>query len=76
LSLPEFLVSQHFQKVRENKHRNQWPLQDLWLVMALAAVERARTHAEAWPHGDTVTKLPKKQPTKQVSNAGHGAVGN
>lgn len=44
--LPQFLLSDYFDKVRKRKRPNCWPLRDLWLVMALAAVEQARTHGD------------------------------
>lgn len=47
--LPEFMQTQHFGSVREAKLPNQWSLCDLWLVVAWAAVEQAREHADVWP---------------------------
>ena len=61
MSLSQFLVSGYFQKVRGNKHRNQWSLKDLWLVMALAAVERAKKHADTWPDSSEASSIPKKR---------------
>jgi len=40
-SLPEFLTSSYFDDVRKRRHRYQWPLRNLWLVLAWASVERA-----------------------------------
>lgn len=48
-SLPEFMLTQHFIKVRELARPHQWLLRDLWLVMALASVEQARSLSETWP---------------------------
>lgn len=42
LSMPEFLLGEHFIEKRKQKHGNQWPVEDLWLVTALAAVKRSR----------------------------------
>lgn len=42
-SVPEFLLSEHFTQKRKQKHRNQWPVEHLWLVTALAAVRRSRS---------------------------------
>jgi hypothetical protein len=47
--LPEFMVGDYFSSIRQKKRPNQWSLRDLWLVMALAAVEQARSNVEAWP---------------------------
>ena len=41
-SLPEFLLSEYFAEKRTRKHRNQWPVANLWMVAALAAMRRAR----------------------------------
>ena len=41
LSVPEFLRSAYFEEVRTRKHRHQWPVAHLWLVTALAAVQRS-----------------------------------
>ncbi|MEP9390356.1 hypothetical protein [Mesorhizobium sp. KR9-304] len=48
-SLPEFLASAYFDAVRKKKPARAWPLQNLWLVLAFAAVEQARRHSEEWP---------------------------
>jgi 5-methylcytosine-specific restriction endonuclease McrA len=42
--LPEFMLTAYFAGVRSEKRERQWPLRDLWLVVALAAVEQARGH--------------------------------
>ncbi|MEW9808134.1 HNH endonuclease [Mesorhizobium marinum] len=47
--LPEFMTSEYFSSIRKKRKPNQWSLRDLWLVMALAAVEQARSNAQAWP---------------------------
>lgn len=44
--MPQFLLSDYFAKVRRRKRPNSWSLRDLWLVMALAAVEQARQHGD------------------------------
>jgi hypothetical protein len=41
LSVPEFLRSAYFEHVRTRKHRHQWPVAHLWLVTALAAMQRS-----------------------------------
>lgn len=49
-SLPEFLNSEHFNKVRKSEQcSNAWSLRDLWLVLAYAAVEQAYRHSDEWP---------------------------
>jgi hypothetical protein len=48
-TIPEFLLSRHFKKVRRSPKPNQWPLQDLWLIMALASTEQARSLSRDWP---------------------------
>ena len=42
MSVPEFLFSAHFIERRKRKHRNQWPIEHLWMVTALAALKRSR----------------------------------
>lgn len=49
LGLPEFMLTDYFAAKRQERRPNQWSLRDLWLVMALAAVEQARHNADAWP---------------------------
>jgi len=44
MSVPEFLFSNYFAEKRRHKHRNQWPVEHLWIVSALAAVKRSRAH--------------------------------
>ncbi|WP_457936612.1 hypothetical protein [Mesorhizobium sp. 10J20-29] len=66
MSLPQFLVSDYFQKVRGNRHRNQWSLKDLWLVMALAAVERAKKLADTWPDLSEDSSIPKKRAVEKT----------
>ncbi len=51
LGLPEFMLTDYFVAKRQKRRPNQWSLRDLWLVMALAAVEQARHNADAWPTG-------------------------
>jgi hypothetical protein len=68
-SLPEFLASPYFAKIRESKHKNQWSLRDLWLALGLAAVEQARANANTWPG----TGQPIKAAAKQSAKA-NGAV--
>ncbi len=41
MSLPEFLSSAHFMQRRALKHRNKWPIPDLWALSGLAALKRA-----------------------------------
>ncbi len=48
-SLPEFMLSRYFETVRSKPSERRWPLRDLWLVVALAAVEQAREHENARP---------------------------
>ncbi len=57
--LPEFMLSKYFVTVRQAKRPNQWSLRDLWLVMAMAAVEQARSNAASWPA--TSGRLPSKR---------------
>lgn len=45
MSIPEFLFSDYFAQMRTRKHRNQWPIEHLWLVTALAAMKRSRNGA-------------------------------
>ncbi len=45
MSIPEFLFSDYFTQKRARKHRNQWPIEQLWLVTALAAMKRSRSGA-------------------------------
>ena len=47
LSLQEFLLTDHFQLRRKHRHRNQWPVDRLWLVAAAAALKRSITLSEA-----------------------------
>ena len=47
--LPEFMLTKYFESVRIRKSSNQWSLRDLWLAMALAAVEQARSVSKDWP---------------------------
>jgi HNH endonuclease len=42
-SFQEFLLSNYFAAKRRQKHRNKWPVQRLWMVASLAALEQART---------------------------------
>jgi hypothetical protein len=49
MGLPEFMVGDYFSSIRQKGNPNQWSLRDLWLVMALAAVEQARSNAGTWP---------------------------
>lgn len=53
VGLPEFMLTQYFSDIRAKKHPHQWSLRDLWLVMAMASVEQARS-AHAWPAEKTV----------------------
>lgn len=41
LSAPEFLLSDHFIERRKHRHRNQWPVDTLWMVVAFAAMKRS-----------------------------------
>ncbi len=45
--LPEFMLTPYFAKIRARERPHRWSMRDLWLVMAMAAVEQAR-HQEAW----------------------------
>ena len=45
MSVPEFLFSAYFAGKRKHRHRNQWPIEHLWLVTALAAAKRSRNGA-------------------------------
>ena len=49
MSVPEFLFSAYFLAKRRQKHRNQWPVEHLWMVTALAAVKRSRRAAPLRP---------------------------
>ncbi len=44
VGLPEFMLTDYFSSVRATRKPNRWSLCDLWLVMALAAVEQARSN--------------------------------
>lgn len=43
-SLPEFMLTDYFNKIRSEDRPHKWPLSNLWLVLAWAAVEQARDH--------------------------------
>ena len=43
MSMPEFLLSDYFAHKRKQKHRNQWPVEHLWIVTALAAIKQFRS---------------------------------
>ena len=45
-SLPEFMLTPFFAEIRSRPAEHRWPLRDLWLVVALAAVEQAREHCD------------------------------
>jgi hypothetical protein len=49
LPLSEFLLSTDFEQERAKKRPQRWHLRDLWLVMALASVEQARSLENDWP---------------------------
>jgi len=55
--MPDFLLSDYFSAARQKRRPNQWSLANLWLVLAMAAVEQARTQAEL--AGDHPSKQPK-----------------
>jgi hypothetical protein len=48
-ALADFLNSPYFVQARGKKLPKQWSLRDLWLAMALAAVEQARSVSKDWP---------------------------
>ena len=48
-SLPEFLNSRQFADARKKAGANFWPLRDLWLALAMAAVHLAKRHSDEWP---------------------------
>lgn len=70
--LPDFLLTDYFSRARQKRRANQWSLVDLWLVMAMAAVEQARTHADNWPDDAVKDATPSKQQPKVVSKAAPG----
>lgn len=45
-ALADFLLSPHLHLAREKQRPNRWSMSDLWLVMALASVEQARSLSE------------------------------
>ena len=47
LSLPQFLLTDHFRERRKHRHRNQWTLDRLWLVAAAAALKRSAALSDA-----------------------------
>lgn len=47
--LAEFMLSPYFLHHRGRKNATKWSMADLWLVLALAAVEQARIHANSQP---------------------------
>jgi hypothetical protein len=59
LSLQTFLLSDYFNEVRKKRHRNQWPVRDLWLASAAAAIRCAM-------------KLAKKQASPVLKQAPPG----
>jgi hypothetical protein len=48
-SLSEFLLTKDFAKAQSHCRPHRWSIRDLWLVLALAAVEQARSNSQAWP---------------------------
>lgn len=62
--LPDFLLTDYFARVRDMRRPNKWSLTDLWLVMAMAAVEQARTNADKWPDDALTTAASGKQHSK------------
>ncbi|MGE0674990.1 MAG: HNH endonuclease [Methylibium sp.] len=40
-SLPEFICSEEFESLRKNRHRHQWPVDQLWAVAGLASLRKA-----------------------------------
>ena len=69
--LPEFLLTAYFSGVRQRRRPNQWHLRDLWLVMALAAVEQARTYSLNWPDAEK-TDAPNTQGHNHAPKAAPG----
>ncbi len=64
LSLEEFMATDYFRKIRKRKHRNKWPVRDLWAAMSIASLKCAMK-ARAVPAGSgsksaKVVQLPKK----------------
>ena len=53
LSLPAFLLTDHFNERRKHRHHNQWSTAELWVVSAFAELKRAEVlmgeHAAAEP---------------------------
>ncbi len=43
LSLPEFIESEYFSAKRAKRHRHQWPIADLWFVVALASLKKSNS---------------------------------
>lgn len=54
MSLQAFLLTPYFETVRRKKHRNQWPVRDLLLASAAAAI-RAAKHCAPPPAGQART---------------------
>ena len=41
MSLPEFIKSPLFLDARKHKHKHQWPIDELWMMVAASALKRA-----------------------------------
>jgi hypothetical protein len=48
-ALADFLLSPYLGAARAKKRPNQWSMSTLWLAMALASVEQARSLSADWP---------------------------
>ena len=57
-SLPEFMATPYFTKIRARERPHRWSMRDLWLVMAMAAVEQARSQ-DAWTADEKVSPAAK-----------------
>jgi len=66
MSVPEFLFSDYFMKKRKHKHRNQWPVEHLWMVTALAAVRRSRSGALSEHRSRSNANQSPKPPVRQA----------
>lgn len=57
MSLQAFLLTPYFEMVRRKKHRHKWPVRDLLLASAAAAIRAAKHYAP--PPAGQAAKLPQ-----------------
>ena len=57
-SAAEFLTSAYFTQNRGKRPKTEWPLQNLWLVMAMASVELAQRHSPEAARPQPLTDKP------------------